>query len=146
MFNDLNLMTWFTAWVGGLILGVAVLGYLFVNGRIAGISGLMAQALNSKTRSKSPALWFLLGLMLVPMLYAAIQQPQVKMMTTSPFLLIVSGLLVGFGTRLGSGCTSGHGICGISRLSKRSMVATCTFIAAGAACVWITRHWLGVLV
>ncbi len=146
MFNDLNLMTWFTAWVGGLILGVAVLGYLFVNGRIAGISGLMAQALNSKIRSKSPALWFLLGLMLVPMLYAAIQQPQVKMMTTSPFLLIVSGLLVGFGTRLGSGCTSGHGICGISRLSKRSMVATCTFIAAGAACVWITRHWLGVLV
>lgn len=144
MFNDLNLMTWFTAWVGGLILGVAVLGYLFVNGRIAGISGLMAQALNSKTRSKSPALWFLLGLMLVPMLYAAIQQPQVKMMTTSPFLLIVSGLLVGFGTRLGSGCTSGHGICGISRLSKRSIVATSVFMLAGIITVFIMRHVGGV--
>lgn len=140
-----NLTAWLMAWVGGLILGLAVLGYLYINGRIAGVSGMLGQALTAKTRFKHSAIWFLLGLMLVPALYALVQQPQIKMVSTSPMILIISGLLVGFGTRLGSGCTSGHGICGISRLSKRSIIATCTFMAAGVVCVWVTRHWLGVL-
>ena len=69
--------------------------------------------------------------------------PQIEMMTKDPILLIIAGLLVGFGTRLGSGCTSGHGICGISRLSKRSLVATCTFMLAGFMTVYVMRHVLG---
>lgn len=69
--------------------------------------------------------------------------PEIVMLTTSPILLVIAGLLVGFGTRLGSGCTSGHGICGISRLSKRSIVATCTFMLAGFITVYVMRHVIG---
>lgn len=131
------------AFIGGTSLGLAVVGYLLVNGRIAGISGLVAQVLDPKTLLKTPALWFLLGLLITPFFYNSMVHPQIEMMTTDPILLIIAGLLVGFGTRLGSGCTSGHGICGISRLSKRSFVATCTFMLAGFMTVYVMRHVLG---
>ncbi|ENV96604.1 hypothetical protein F938_02165 [Acinetobacter bereziniae LMG 1003 = CIP 70.12] len=131
------------AFIGGTLLGLAVVGYLLVNGRIAGISGLVAQVLNPKTLLKTPALWFLLGLLITPFFYNSMVHPQIEMMTTDPILLIIAGLLVGFGTRLGSGCTSGHGICGISRLSKRSFVATCTFMLTGFMTVYVMRHVLG---
>ncbi|MDR6541379.1 putative membrane protein YedE/YeeE [Acinetobacter bereziniae] len=131
------------AFIGGTLLGLAVVGYLLVNGRIAGISGLVAQVLDPKTLLKTPALWFLLGLLITPFFYNSMVHPQIEMMTTDPILLIIAGLLVGFGTRLGSGCTSGHGICGISRLSKRSLVATCTFMLAGFMTVYVMRHVLG---
>lgn len=131
------------AFIGGTLLGLAVVGYLLVNGRIAGISGLVAQVLDPKTLLKTPALWFLLGLLITPFFYNSMVHPQIEMMTTDPILLIIAGLLVGFGTRLGSGCTSGHGICGISRLSKRSFVATCTFMLAGFMTVYVMCHVLG---
>lgn len=131
------------AFIGGTLLGLAVVGYLLVNGRIAGISGLVAQVLDPKTLLKTPALWFLLGLLITPFFYNSMVHPQIEMMTTDPILLIIAGLLVGFGTRLGSGCTSGHGICGIGRLSKRSFVATCTFMLAGFMTVYVMRHVLG---
>lgn len=131
------------AFIGGTLLGLAVVGYLLVNGRIAGISGLVAQVLDTKTLLKTPALWFLLGLLITPFFYNSMVYQQIEMMTTDPILLIIAGLLVGFGTRLGSGCTSGHGICGISRLSKRSFVATCTFMLAGFMTVYVMRHVLG---
>lgn len=131
------------AFIGGTLLGLAVVGYLLVNGRIAGISGLVAQVLDPKTLLKTPALWFLLGLLITPFFYNSMVHPQIEMMTTDPILLIIAGLLVGFGTRLGSGCTSGHGICGISRLSKRSFVATCTFMLAGFMTVYVMHHVLG---
>ncbi len=131
------------AFISGTLLGLAVVGYLLVNGRIAGISGLVAQVLDPKTLLKTPALWFLLGLLITPFFYNSMVHPQIEMMTTDPILLIIAGLLVGFGTRLGSGCTSGHGICGISRLSKRSFVATCTFMLAGFMTVYVMRHVLG---
>ncbi len=131
------------AFIGGTLLGLAVVGYLLVNGRIAGISGLVAQVLDPKTLLKTPALWFLLGLLITPFFYNSMVHPQIEMMTTDPILLIIAGLLVGFGTRLGSGCTSGHGICGISRLSNRSFVATCTFMLAGFMTVYVMRHVLG---
>lgn len=131
------------AFIGGTLLGLAVVGYLLVNGRIAGISGLVAQVLDPKTLLKTPALWFLLGLLITPFFYNSMVHPQIEMMNTDPILLIIAGLLVGFGTRLGSGCTSGHGICGISRLSKRSLVATCTFMLAGFMTVYVMRHVLG---
>ncbi|SPL72571.1 YeeE/YedE family protein [Acinetobacter stercoris] len=130
------------AFVGGLLLGISVVGYLYINGRIAGVSGLIAQALNPKTILKTPALWFLLGLMIIPFIYGVFFTPQIEIMSNS-IGLIIAGLLVGFGTRLGSGCTSGHGICGISRLSKRSIVATITFMLAGFITVFVMKYLLG---
>lgn len=130
------------AFIGGLILGLSVVGYLYVNGRIAGISGLIGQVLNSKTMFKTPAIWFLSGLILTPFIYGLFVQPEIEL-NASPLMMIVAGLLVGFGTRLGSGCTSGHGICGISRMSKRSIVATMTFMFAGFVAVYIIRHLTG---
>lgn len=130
------------AFIGGLMLGLSVAGYLYVNGRIAGISGLIGQVLNSKTMFKTPAIWFLSGLILTPFIYGLFVQPEIEL-NASPLMMIVAGLLVGFGTRLGSGCTSGHGICGISRLSKRSIIATMTFMFAGFVAVYIIRHITG---
>ena len=124
------------------MLGLSVVGYLYVNGRIAGISGLIGQVLNSKTMFKTPAIWFLSGLILTPFIYGLFVQPEIEL-NASPLMMIVAGLLVGFGTRLGSGCTSGHGICGISRMSKRSIVATMTFMFAGFVAVYIIRHITG---
>lgn len=131
------------AFLGGLLLGLAVVGYLFVNGRVAGISGLIAQVLNPQSMFKSPAIWFLSGLIITPFIYGIFFKPEIIMVNTNPILLIIAGLLVGFGTRLGSGCTSGHGICGMSRLSVRSIVATCTFMLAGFITVYVMRHVIG---
>lgn len=133
------------AWIGGLILGIAVVGYLYVNGRIAGISGMLAQSIDRKQMFTSPAPFFIAGLLLSPFLYVIWLKPEMAMVTSTPWVLIVAGLLVGFGTRLGSGCTSGHGICGSSRLSLRSMVATVTFILAGMLTVALIRHVFGVM-
>ena len=130
------------AFIGGLMLGLSVAGYLYVNGRIAGISGLIGQVLNSKTMFKTPAIWFLSGLILTPFIYGLFVQPEIEL-NASPLMMIVAGLLVGFGTRLGSGCTSGHGIYGISRMSKRSFIATMTFMFAGFVAVYIIRHITG---
>ena len=130
------------AFIGGLMLGLSVVGYLYVNGRIAGISGLVGQVLNPKTVFKTPAIWFLSGLIITPFIYGLFVQPEMEL-NASPLMMIVAGLLVGFGTRLGSGCTSGHGICGISRLSKRSIIATMTFMFAGFVAVYIIRHITG---
>lgn len=131
------------ALAGGILIGMAAVGYLYVNGRIAGVSGLIAQLLQPKTFLGSSALWFLLGLMITPVIYQYFIKPEI-VLNTSPVGLIVAGLLVGFGTRLGSGCTSGHGIYGISRLSLRSMLATMIFIGAGMITVYVVRHILGV--
>ena len=130
------------AFIGGLMLGLSVVGYLYVNGRIAGISGLVGQVLNPKTVFKTPAIWFLSGLIITPFIYGLFVQPEIEL-NASPLMMIVAGLLVGFGTRLGSGCTSGHGICGISRLSKRSIVATMTFMFASFVTLYIIRHITG---
>ena len=132
------------AFLGGLLLGIAVIGYLFVNGRITGISGMVAQVLSFKSLSQNPATWFIFGLIVTPFIYGLFVQPDI-IMTSNPWLLIIAGLLVGFGTSLGSGCTSGHGICGMSRLSIRSIVATCTFMFAGVITVYVMRHVLGAM-
>lgn len=130
------------AFLGGLILGVSVVGYLYVHGRIAGISGMIGQVLNPQTIFKTPAIWFLLGLIITPFIYGGFVQPEI-LLDASPLMMVIAGLLVGFGTRLGLGCTSGHGICGMSRLSKRSIVATVTFMFAGFITVYIVRHITG---
>ncbi|OAL84050.1 YeeE/YedE family protein [Acinetobacter terrae] len=130
------------AFLGGTLIGLSVVGYLYVNGRIAGVSGLIAQVLNPQTIFKTPALWFVLGLFVVPFFYGMVQAPNIHI-AASPLMMIVAGLLVGFGTKMGCGCTSGHGICGISRLSKRSIVATLAFMFAGFVTVYIIRHIAG---
>ncbi|MBJ8505773.1 YeeE/YedE family protein [Acinetobacter seifertii] len=131
------------AFLGGLLLGIATVGYLYINGRIAGISGLLAQIINpSKDIFKGSAFWFVAGLIITPFIYGYFFQPEIEI-KANMFALILAGLLVGFGTRLGSGCTSGHGICGMSRLSKRSMIATGVFMFAGMLTVYIVRHVLG---
>ncbi|MDC5291453.1 YeeE/YedE family protein [Acinetobacter baumannii] len=129
--------------VGGLLLGIATVGYLYINGRIAGISGLLAQFISpSRDIFKSSAFWFIAGLVITPFIYGYFYQSEIEIKANS-FVLILAGILVGFGTRLGSGCTSGHGICGMSRLSKRSIIATAVFMFAGMLTVYIIRHVLG---
>lgn len=132
-----------SAFLGGLLLGVSVVGYLYIHGQIAGISGLIEQVLNPQSIFKTPTLWFLLGLIIIPFVYGLCIQPEIEL-NTSPWMMVIAGLLVGFGTRLGSGCTSGHGICGISRLSKRSILATAIFMWAGFMTVYVIRHLIGV--
>ena len=128
--------------VGGLILGLATVILLLGIGRIAGISGITSSLLKPK-RVEMWQVLFIAGLILSPLLYSVFRPlPDIEVTTSLP-LLIAAGLLVGFGTRLGSGCTSGHGICGNARLSPRSMVATATFMAFGIITVFIGRQVLG---
>ncbi len=130
------------AFIGGTVLGVSAVGYLYINGRIAGISGIIAHLFNPQTLLKSPALYFLLGLIIVPFIYRFMFAPQIEL-NSAPWVMILAGLLVGIGARMGSGCTSGHGICGLSRLSGRSMVAISSLMFTGFVTVFIIRHILG---
>lgn len=130
---------------GGLMIGTAAALYLLLSGRIAGVSGIAAAATRIAGAGPpwSEAAAFLLGLPLGAWTAALlVRAPHIEITSSVP-ALIAGGLLVGFGTRLGSGCTSGHGVCGISRLSPRSIAATLTFMAAGFATVFVTRHLLG---
>jgi len=132
------------ALVGGLLIGAAAVALLYFLGRIAGISGIVWGAVSGQADNSWRWL-FLLGLLAGPLLF--------HLGTASPYpaasplpwwQALAGGLLVGFGTRLGSGCTSGHGVCGIGRLSSRSLVATVTFMLTGIVTVYMLRHALGV--
>lgn len=129
---------------GGLLIGLSAALYLLLNGRIAGISGLAAAAFGvSGAGPRAGAVVFLIGLLAGAAVSLKFIRQAELTVTGSTGLLVVGGLLVGFGTRLGSGCTSGHGVCGLARLSPRSMVATALFMAAAAATVFLMRHVLG---
>ncbi len=137
----------FTPWsalAGGLLIGLAAALFLLLNGRIAGISGILGGLL---TPSRGDALWrlaFLAGLIGAPAAWLLVTElPPIEIKAGYP-AIVIAGLLVGLGTRYGSGCTSGHGVCGLSRLSKRSLVATLSFMAAGFVTVYLIRHVLGV--
>ena len=130
--------------VGGLMLGVATAILLLGVGRIAGISGIFSSLLKPK-RVEMWQVLFIAGLIVSPLLYRLVKPLPVLDISTSIPLLIAAGLLVGFGTRLGSGCTSGHGICGNARLSPRSMAATVTFMLFGIVTVYVGRHVLGLI-
>ncbi|MHA3115316.1 YeeE/YedE family protein [Acinetobacter sp. ANC 4635] len=130
------------AFFGGVLLGIATISYLYSVGKIAGVSGLIAQMLTPKSWFSTPAFWFLLGLIGMPFVYHQFLDLPVQV-KASPWVLMLSGLLVGVGTRLGSGCTSGHGICGLSRLSTRSFVAVGCFMACAFLTVLVTRYLLG---
>ena len=132
-----------SAAIGGVIIGIAVAMFAFVNGRIAGVSGLVGGLLRPAPGDIAWRLAFVAGLVAAPIAYAIFAAlPSVVIEAGYP-TLIVAGLLVGIGTRYGAGCTSGHGVCGISRLSPRSIVATLSFMAAGFAAVFVARHIIG---
>lgn len=130
--------------IGGILVGLAVAGLFFFNGRILGISNIAAELFGSDHAGRTWRLTFILGLLagggLLKLFYpTALSVPSPH----SVAVLVLAGLLVGYGTGMGRGCTSGHGICGISRLSPRSIVATLIFMVSGMATVYVTNHLLG---
>lgn len=126
--------------IGGLLIGFSTLLMIRLLGKIAGISGIVGQLWSAGTGDRAWRFAFVAGLLVSPLLYALFSPlPETSVVTSIPWL-IVAGLLVGFGSRLGSGCTSGHGVCGLSRLSLRSLVATLTFMATAMLVVWLLRH------
>ena len=127
----------YSALIGGIIIGLAVVIFFLFNGRLVGISGIAANALNQKERRIDNIL-FLVGLIIGPILYSLISNKEINISISNSLpLLIVAGLLVGIGTRISEGCTSGHGISGIGRFSLRSIIATITFMVIGILTVLI---------
>lgn len=126
---------------GGALIGCAAALLLLANGRIAGISGIAGGLLGPAGRESAWRVAFLVGLLLGPVLFrlAAGHWPEARLDVSWP-MLVVAGLLVGYGTRLGSGCTSGHGVCGLARLSRRSFAAVAIFMAAAIVTVFLVRH------
>jgi len=128
--------------LGGLLIGTAAALLLLVNGRIAGISGIAAGLLSPQAGARTWRALFLAGLVAGAFVANRVGfGPLPEIAAGWPFI-ILGGLLVGYGTRLGGGCTSGHGVCGLARLSSRSLAATATFMAAGIATVFVLRHLL----
>jgi uncharacterized membrane protein YedE/YeeE len=127
--------------VGGLLIGLAAALLLLLNGRISGISGIVGGLLAPKSSDAGWRVVFVVGLLLGAFIYMLATGGAIPVtMQASVPVLVAAGLLVGFGTRLGSGCTSGHGVCGIARLSKRSIVATSVFFGVAMLTVFLTRH------
>ena len=136
----------FTPWTslaGGMLIGLGAGLFVVLNGRIAGISGLLASLLERGGEGRGEKGLFMLGVLLAPLLWVVFSTLPVPQFQTNGLGLLMAGLLVGVGTRYGSGCTSGHGVCGISRLSPRSMAATAAFMASGFVTVFMLRHLWG---
>ncbi len=129
-----------SALIGGVLIGAAAAALVLVSGRIAGVSGILGGLLQFKSGDTAWRAAFVAGLIAAPLLYQLFTAlPEIRIDTGWP-LLVLAGLLVGIGTRYGSGCTSGHAVCGISRLSPRSLLATLTFMGTGFATVYLVRH------
>ncbi len=135
-----NAFTPWSALAGGLLIGLAAAMFALLNGRIAGISGILGGLLRPV---RGDVVWraaFIAGLAAAPLAYAIFSTLPAVQVDASNSVLVIAGLLVGIGTRYGSGCTSGHGVCGLSRLSPRSLAATAAFMGAGFAVVFVVRH------
>ena len=140
---DWNAFTPWAALAGGLLIGIAAAMLALLNGRIAGISGIVGALLRPGRGDVAWRVAFIIGLVGAPWVYrlfAALPKLQID---ASHGALVLAGLLVGIGTRYGSGCTSGHGVCGVSRLAPRSLVATTVFVGAGFVTAFVTRHLFG---
>lgn len=136
----------FTPWAslaGGVLIGLASAMFLLVNGRIAGISGILGGLLRPVGGDIGWRVAFILGLVVAPFVFGVAAPLPAVQVDAGTATLVIAGLLVGVGTRYGSGCTSGHGVCGLSRRSPRSLVATLAFMFAGFMTVYVTRHLLG---
>jgi uncharacterized membrane protein YedE/YeeE len=134
---------WIAAVIGGALIGLAATLLLWSIGRIAGISGIVNGVASASPGDRAWRIAFLAGLMGAGALALQFLPAPPLQQTGATPLLIAAGFLVGFGTRLGGGCTSGHGVCGLGRLSRRSIAAVVTFMAAGIATTWLMRHVLG---
>ena len=135
----------FTPWAslaGGVLLGVASALFILLNGRVLGISGILGGLVKPQPGDAGWRIAFVAGLLAAPLLWRLFAQPAEFHVDTALPVLVIGGLLVGWGTRYGSGCTSGHGVCGLSRLSPRSLAATLAFMGAGFATVFVMRHVL----
>jgi uncharacterized membrane protein YedE/YeeE len=139
---DWNHFTPWTSLSGGVLLGLASALFILVNGRVLGISGILGGLLRPRAGDSGWRIAFILGLLVAPAVWTLFAAPVVPRMEAGPALLVVAGLLVGWGTRYGSGCTSGHGVCGLSRMSPRSLVATLAFMGTGFVTVFVMRHLL----
>ena len=140
---DWNSFTPWASLAGGVIIGIAAAMFVLLNGRIAGISGVLGGLLTPVRGDISWCVAFIAGLLGAPVLYALVTELPRPQIDAGYAGLIAAGLLVGIGTRYGSGCTSGHGVCGISRFSPRSLAATAAFMLAGFATVFVARHLIG---
>lgn len=137
--------THFTPWTalaGGLLIGIATAAFVLFNGRVAGISGILGGLLRPARGDIAWRVAFLAGLVCAPLAYTLVAPLPETQIDASNVTLVAAGLLVGLGTRYGAGCTSGHGVCGLSRLSPRSLVATASFMLAGFVTVFVARHIL----
>jgi uncharacterized membrane protein YedE/YeeE len=139
-------MTGFTPFAsaaGGVLIGASAAVLWLLLGRIAGISGILGGLAGAPGGDRGWRVAFLAGLVGAPLVWAALAGPPAIQVAAGPVTLVAAGLLVGYGTRLGSGCTSGHGVCGLARLSPRSVAATGVFMATAAATVFVVRHVIG---
>lgn len=139
---DWNHFTPWTALGGGILLGLAAAAFILLHGRILGISGIVGGLLRPRSKDVAWRIAFVLGMLAAPLLYRLTVGVREVSIDASWGMVIVAGLLVGLGTRYGSGCTSGHGVCGLSRLSPRSLAATLAFMGAGFVTVYAIRHVL----
>lgn len=140
---DWNSFTPWAALAGGVIIGMAAAMFILLNGRIAGISGVLGGLLRPARGDISWRVAFIAGLVGAPVLYAFFAELPRPQIDAGYAGLVVAGLLVGIGTRYGAGCTSGHGVCGLSRLSLRSLAATAAFMLGGFVTVFVVRHLIG---
>lgn len=144
MHIDWNAFTPYASLAGGMLIGTAAALFILLNGRIAGISGVLGGLLTPARGDLAWRIAFVLGLVGAPAAYALFAPVPTPHIDAGWPQLIIAGLLVGIGTRYAAGCTSGHGVCGLSRLSPRSFAATATFMGAGFATVFVIRHMLGI--
>ena len=135
-----NVFTPWTALIGGMLIGLAAAMFALLNGRVAGISGVLGGLFNPTRGDIGWRVAFVGGLVVAPLVYGLFATLPAVQIDASYVALVVAGLLVGVGTRYGYGCTSGHGVCGLSRLSPRSLVATLSFMGAGFVTVFVVRH------
>ncbi len=141
---DWNAFTPWWALAGGVLIGVSAAMFVLLNGRIAGISGILGGLLRPVRGDIGWRIAFLAGLLLAASAYALFAALPERTIEASDSALVLAGLLVGVGTRYGGGCTSGHGVCGLSRFSLRSLVATLAFMGAGFVTVFVIRHLLSI--
>lgn len=141
---DWNAFTPWSALAGGMLIGLATAMFVLLNGRIAGISGVLGGLLKPLAGDLLWRVAFIAGLIVAPLAYTLVSVVPAVQIDAEYGALIAAGLLVGVGTRYGAGCTSGHGVCGLSRLSPRSLVATLVFMGAGFVTVFVMRHLLNI--
>ncbi len=134
----------FTALAGGALIGLAAGLYMLLNGRIAGISGIIGGIIGASSTQRAERIAFTVGLVLGPVILAGVAGYHTTIVINASLpVLLLAGLLVGYGTSMGSGCTSGHGICGLARFSPRSLAATLAFMATGFLTTFVMRHLIG---